>query len=254
DNLAFAGMSEASLYNNDVLVDINDKYSKDNWDKKSFQDKLKLFISDFTYNSPSKIMFNIESEDIDGTKNKKENYFHTPYYSFYDGRKDLLTNMYYSEKPLTSITITFPERGIYTFDDVEVLCQPMDNYEENVTALKEDVLENVDIHANAINATNYVTGDISLDESKILLMSIPYSKGWTAYDNGQEVEILKANDGFMAIPLEPGEHSIELKYHTQGMFLGFIISVFGVVCLIVLIFYRRKQRKPENKLVKTNNN
>ena len=66
--------------------------------------------------------------------------------------------------------------------------------------MTEDVLEDVTV------GEDEVTGNISLDEDKYLVLSIPYQKGWTAYVDGEETELLRANYMYMALPLSAGEH------------------------------------------------
>ena len=62
--------------------------------------------------------------------------------------------------------------------------------------------------------TNEITGDISVSEKKALVLSVPYSKGFTAYVDGKETKLQKANTMFMALELEPGSHEIRLTYCT----------------------------------------
>ena len=50
--------------------------------------------------------------------------------------------------------------------------------------------------------TNEITGDISVSEKKALVLSVPYSKGFTAYVDGKETKLQKANTMFMALELE----------------------------------------------------
>lgn len=46
--------------------------------------------------------------------------------------------------------------------------------------LGEEALENVKM------GTNEITGDISVSEKKALVLSVPYSKGFTAYVDGKK--------------------------------------------------------------------
>lgn len=154
------------------------------------------------------------------------------------GRTDYLLNLNYSDKERTTLTITFDQPGIYTFDELSVISQPVDMLEECTDALKENVLENVEI------STNHITGNISLNEDKLLCFSIPYSKGWTLYVDGKETELLQANVMYMGTPLTAGEHQIELRYATPYLKTGLILSAFGFVVFIamLIVFRIRKNR------------
>ncbi|MDR0444537.1 MAG: YfhO family protein [Treponema sp.] len=153
---------------------------------------------------------------------------------FYFGKHDYLVNMGYSEKSQDTVTISFLDSGTYKLEDIQVYCLPMNNYPKHIEALREDVLENIVIE------TNRVTGDITLKEDKILLLSIPYSKGWTAKVNGQYQKLLQANTMFMALQLKPGHHSVELNYFTSGLKTGIILSVIGFTLFIGTFIVLRK--------------
>lgn len=154
------------------------------------------------------------------------------------GRKDYLLNLNYSDKERNTLTITFDQPGIYTFDQLSVISQPVDMLKECTDALKENVLENVEI------STNRITGNISLEKDKLLCFSIPYSKGWTLYVDGKETELLQANVMYMGAPLTAGEHQIELRYTTPYLKTGLILSAFGFVVFIamLIVFRIRKNR------------
>jgi uncharacterized membrane protein YfhO len=120
--------------------------------------------------------------------------------------------------------------GKFSVDGIEIISLPIgDDYEKETAALKQDHLKNVK------ELTNGISGTISLKENKILLLSIPYSKGWTAFVNGKKTKLLKSNTMFMALPLKAGGYEIELKYITPGLKLGILISLMGFMIFTVLI-------------------
>ena len=140
--------------------------------------------------------------------------FYTFHHNYAHNRTDYLFNLYYSEEGRTELTITFSQPGEYTFDELSVISQPMTGLEEQVAAMKEDTLEDVEI------STNRITGNISLDTDKLLCFSIPYSKGWTLLVDGEETELLQTNVMYMGVPLTAGEHTIELRYTTPYLKVG----------------------------------
>lgn len=75
-------------------------------------------------------------------------------------------------------------------------------------------------------------GKISPTEEGYLLLTLPYSEGWTAYINGKETEILQADTAFMAIEVSPSQDgtplSVELKYQTPWLKAGKWVSVGGL--------------------------
>ena len=90
-----------------------------------------------------------------------------------------------------------------------------------------------------------VIGNISLDEDKYLVLSIPYQKGWTAYVDGEETELLRANYMYMALPLSAGGHSICLTFAIPGVKYAMIImpSAAGVFVLLLLVRWLRRKRR-----------
>ncbi|MCI8326519.1 MAG: YfhO family protein, partial [Lachnospiraceae bacterium] len=167
------------------------------------------------------------------SKNKLE--YLSPYYKYYSGQKNFLVHLGYHKNPQSDITITFPKKGSYHFKDLQVICQPMKNYKEHIQKLRETSLKQEEI------GTNSVKGSIQLSQDKILCLSIPYSKGWTAMVDGKKTPLFKANVMYMALPLRAGSHKIELSYHTPGLKLGVYISCVGFV-IFLIILYRNRSR------------
>jgi putative flippase GtrA len=166
--------------------------------------------------------------------------YYTADYEWYNDLHDYSVNLDYSEEAVTSMKLTFSEPGFYSFDSIGIVCQPMDNYADQIASLKSSALENVEI------GTNTVSGTIALDQPKFLCFSIPYSKGWTAYVDGEEATLYQANVKNMALSLDEGTHDIVLTYHTPYLKLGVLVSVGGFVIFIVIgCFEIRKRKKRE---------
>ncbi|MBO4835537.1 MAG: YfhO family protein [Lachnospiraceae bacterium] len=78
----------------------------------------------------------------------------------------------------------------------------------------------------------------------MLFTTIPYEKGWTVYVDGAKAEYKGFYDAFIQIPLEEGEHEVEMIYHAPGLRVGAIISAVAIVAFVILcILKRKKQRK-----------
>ena len=156
--------------------------------------------------------------------------YHTNDYSFYNARHDFAAYLGYSDTGLKKIDLSFSNEGTYSFDSVKIVCRPVADYEKCINDLSEDTLDNV------VFGIDEVSGSISLEQEKYLLLTVPYSEGWKAYIDDKEVIILRANECYMAIKVPAGKHVIELKYHTPMLKEGTIISaasmiLFGLYCL-----------------------
>lgn len=161
--------------------------------------------------------------------------------SSYD-RSDFLINMGYTQNGQHTITLSLPYQGVYSFENLSIYCLPLENLSEQTASLSQEHLENVSF------ATNSITGTITVSDSKYLCLSIPYSKGWKAYVDGQPVPLCQANTMYMALPLESGTQSIELHYTTPGLIPGLLITTGGlIIWLLYFIFEHKKRNAPHTK-------
>jgi uncharacterized membrane protein YfhO len=162
---------------------------------------------------------------------------YTPYYTWYADQHDFLINLNYATKERNQIEIKFQYKGVYSLDDLQVICQPVDNFNQQLALLKENILENISMEPNKI------TGTITADKDKLLCFQIPYSKGWTAYIDGKKVEFLQVNTMYCGVFLPAGNHDIILTYMTPYLKQGCILSLIGLCLFIIVILFYEKKRK-----------
>ena len=160
-----------------------------------------------------------------------------PNYTWYAGKEDFTVNLRYSDAKRTKIEIVFPHEGIYSFKELDIECLPMENYSDDLNRLSKESMKNVKIDVDRI------TGNIDVESSKLLCLTIPYEKGWRAYVDGKETEIIKTNYMYSGVLLEAGGHEIELIYHTPGFRTGIIISLVSGVILVLLSFKSFRSKK-----------
>lgn len=141
-------------------------------------------------------------------------------------------------------------------------------YEENVVlpvGIKKDYCENIIfteynedeyIKAYDILSRNqlqidtfkdgYVQGEIEAKKAGVMFTSIPYINGWKVYVDGVEVEPIALIEGaFLGVPMDAGEHQIEMKYTAPGAVCGGILSGVGLLLLIVAIILGSNKRFEE---------
>ncbi|MCK5702858.1 MAG: YfhO family protein, partial [Cyclobacteriaceae bacterium] len=64
-----------------------------------------------------------------------------------------------------------------------------------------------------------------------------YSKGWKAFIDGNEAEILRANYILRALELPEGKHTIEFRFEPRSFYIGnMIMWISSVVLLGILLF------------------
>lgn len=127
--------------------------------------------------------------------------------------------------------ISFLEECEFSLPEIEIYEHSISK--DIVEERKEDVLENVKWN------NNQLTGQINVQEPKILFMSIPYSSGWKAYVDGNEAEILRANVGFSAVEVPEGEHEVCFVYTTPGFKIGLVCSIASLL-IMAFIFVNQK--------------
>lgn len=171
-----------------------------------------------------------------------ELYLESKSYSRYSGRDRFFINMGYGDAAKSMMTMTFPEVGIYSFEEISAVLQPMDGYASQIAGLQEDTLEDLDLHTSG-NATCLVTGNITVPEEKILVVQIPYSEGWSAYLDGEEVPLCRANTMYMGLVVPAGAHSLEFRYVTPGAGAGVLMTLAGVLVCAAYTAYGRISRK-----------
>ena len=150
-------------------------------------------------------------------------------YKYHTGQEDYVINIGYFEEPVTSCEVELDRAESICLESMELWCQPMHQTKEYTEKLTEDVLEHVKV------GTNQVSGQITAEKDKILTLSIPYQKGWTAFVDGQKTELQRANYMYMALPIEAGEHVVELKFEIPGVFTALWIMAVSAGSFIILI-------------------
>ena len=154
----------------------------------------------------------------------------------YGGKHDWMINAGKTNAPVNQLYVTFDAPGNYSFDSLKLYKRDIASIEANIAGLDHGI-------TNAVLSTDKVSVDCNIDNDKYLLMTVPYSDGWTAYDNGEKINILHGDVGFMAFELKAGSHHIELSYEKPGIRAGAIVSVVSLAGFIAYMVIMRKKQK-----------
>lgn len=161
----------------------------------------------------------------------------------YSGIQDFVFNLGNIEDR-ESVTISFSQ-GEYTFEDIAIYSYKIADYEKDIQAFTS-YLDNVTIDNQTL------TGNIT-SNGGILFLSMPYTKGWTAYVDGRPVEIEKVNIGYMGLHITEGTHTIKLTYETPYFAVGKVVSYVSLSLVVVLgtsvevVVWIKKRRKHEKE-------
>ena len=148
--------------------------------------------------------------------------------NMYIENKIHLVNLgYYEDEVDLEITISFGE-GIFKIRDVGYYLVETNDLEDDINLLNANSLTKLEFGNSSFK------GNINTSKNGYLFISLPYSNGFRAYIDGVEVDILKANTGYMAVFVEASDKVLEFKYFTPGLEIGLYISVIGLVIFILV--------------------
>mgnify|MGYP000809947696 FL=1 len=89
--------------------------------------------------------------------------------------------------------------------------------------------------------------EITLDTANLVFFSVPYDDGFTATVNGREAEILRVDEGLMAVLCPAGESTIDFVYQPAGIRLSKAVTRTALVVFAAYTVYfvwdDRKKRK-----------
>ena len=87
--------------------------------------------------------------------------------------------------------------------------------------------------------------EIDLGKEDLVFFSVPYDDGFTAYVNGREADILRVDEGMMAVLAPVGENTIDFVYQADGFSLASKVSLAGLAVFAVYTGYfvwKKKKR------------
>ena len=86
--------------------------------------------------------------------------------------------------------------------------------------------------------------EITLDKANLVFFSVPYDDGFTAYVNGKKADILRVDEGLMAVLCPAGASSIDFVYQAAGLSASRVVTAVAIPVWVVYVacFVRRKRR------------
>lgn len=86
--------------------------------------------------------------------------------------------------------------------------------------------------------------EITLEKQNLVFFSVPYDDGFTAYVNGEKTDILRVDEGLMAVLCPAGASSIDFVYQAAGLSASRMVTAVAIPVWVVYVAYfvRRKRR------------
>ena len=82
--------------------------------------------------------------------------------------------------------------------------------------------------------STHLNGTVDAVSDGVLLLTVPFDKGWTAIVDGKSAAISNIGDALMGLNLTSGTHEISMSYSPEGIGPGSKISVESFIVLILL--------------------
>ena len=142
---------------------------------------------------------------------------------------------YTKEKKTFNINVSFPGNSQVSFESPTFYRLDTKTFTEAIQKIKEQPVT-VSTSKNKVFATYDVQQDTSI------FFTIPYDKGWSAYQDGKKIEIKQAQTGFMKVDVPKGKGTITLSFIPNGFVIGAICS-FTSLLLFGIYNYKRKLYK-----------
>lgn len=142
---------------------------------------------------------------------------------------------YTKEKKTFNIHVSFPRNSQVSFESPTFYRLDTQTLTEAIQKIKEQPVT-VSTSKNKVFATYNVQQDTSI------FFTIPYDKGWSAYQDGKKIEIKQAQTGFMKVDVPKGKGTITLSFIPNGFITGAICSFISLL-LFRIYNYRRKLSK-----------
>ncbi|WP_415746434.1 YfhO family protein [Streptococcus pseudopneumoniae] len=142
---------------------------------------------------------------------------------------------YAKEKKTFNIHVSFPGNSQVSFESPTFYRLDTQTLTEAIQKIKEQPVT-VSTSKNKVFATYDVQQDTSI------FFTIPYDKGWSAYQDGKKIEIKQAQTGFMKVDIPKGKGTITLSFIPNGFITGAICS-FTSLLLFGIYNHIRKSSK-----------
>lgn len=137
-----------------------------------------------------------------------------------------------------------------------------DRFVEDINTLKD----------NQWNLTTFggrvLEGTIHAEEGEMMMTSIPAEPGWEIWVDGQkyhytynekdadgndvekQAEFVTLFKAMIGIELEPGDHTVKMKYTPPGLRIGLLLLLFGLLASAAMFFYDKRFNPALKELAK----
>lgn len=141
-------------------------------------------------------------------------------------------------KEAQTLAVTFQFSG-----NKEVSFNPPNFYALNLDYYTEAIEKLSTAPVSVQEKGNQVVIKYDSNKDTSLFLTLPYDKGWKAYQNNKEIPIRKAQKGFMAVDITKGKGEVTLIFIPDGLDIGLLCSLAGLSLYLSYTYFYRPIRK-----------
>jgi uncharacterized membrane protein YfhO len=78
-----------------------------------------------------------------------------------------------------------------------------------------------------------IEGNVRLERKAVLVVQTPFDRGWEAWQDRKLAPVVKVDVGLLGVGLDPGQHTVELRYRTPFLTVGLAIAAGSLVVLLL---------------------
>ena len=162
-----------------------------------------------------------------------ENLVYYPARTFYSS---ILRLGAYEPGDTVQVTI-MSDNDMWTYSDINFAYFDMEAFESQFAG--------IDTTATTITEADdgYVTFEADVNTGEMILTSIPYEEGWTAYIDGNKADIIPYEDALISLDAEPGHHDVRLTFTPPGLKGGAVLSLLGIIGFAAVEIAERKNKR-----------
>jgi uncharacterized membrane protein YfhO len=140
---------------------------------------------------------------------------------------------YYAKETTVTFSATFYGTTSVSFQNPRVVGLNTKAYQRSVKKIKAN---GIDFKTDKSEAT----ASVNLAKKQVVMTTIPYDKGWTAYVDGKKVSTKAFKKAFLTFTVPKGKHKLVLKYRPAGFNIG---AILFIVCIGLFVGYRLLLRR-----------
>ncbi len=98
-----------------------------------------------------------------------------------------------------------------------------------------------------LNITSFsdtkITGTVNALEDGVLMLTMPYEKGWSIYIDGEKAETFDVMGAMLGVRVTAGEHTIKASYIPEGFSAGCCGTAAGAAAFAVLVYLDKRKKE-----------